>query len=50
MLSLTKQKTQSRERGDKVSDLIKKENYLEIVDIIKSARERAYSKVNEDWF
>ena len=48
MLSLTRQKTHSRERSDKVSDLIKKENYLEIVDIIKSARERAYSKVNEE--
>ena len=31
-----------------MSDIIKKENYLEIVDIIKSARERAYSKVNEE--
>ena len=31
-----------------MSDLIKKESYLEIVDIIKSARERAYSKINEE--
>ena len=31
-----------------MNDIIKKENYLEIVDIIKSARERAYSKVNEE--
>lgn len=31
-----------------MSNLIKKESYLEIVDIIKSARERAYSKVNEE--
>ena len=31
-----------------MSDIIKKESYLEIVDIIKSARERAYSKVNEE--
>ena len=31
-----------------MADIMKKENYLEIVDIIKSARERAYSKVNEE--
>jgi len=31
-----------------MSDIIKKASYLEIVDIIKSARERAYSKVNEE--
>ena len=31
-----------------MNDIIKKENYLEIVNIIKSARERAYSKVNEE--
>lgn len=31
-----------------MSNIVKKENYLEIVDIIKSARERAYSKVNEE--
>lgn len=31
-----------------MSDIIKQENYLEIIDIIKSAKERAYSKVNEE--
>ena len=31
-----------------MSEIVKKENYLEIVNIIKSARERAYSKVNEE--
>lgn len=31
-----------------MSNIIKHESYLEIVDIIKSARERAYSKVNEE--
>ena len=32
----------------KMSDIIKRESYLEIVDIIKSAKERAYRKVNEE--
>ncbi len=31
-----------------MGDIIKRESYLEIVDIIKSAKERAYSKVNEE--
>ena len=31
-----------------MSDIIKRESYLEIVDIIKSAKERAYRKVNEE--
>jgi len=31
-----------------MSDILKQENYSEIVNIIKSARERAYSKVNEE--
>ena len=31
-----------------MSDLIKQENYLEIIDIIQSAKERAYRKVNEE--
>lgn len=31
-----------------MSNIIKQENYLEIIDIIKTARERAYSKVNEE--
>lgn len=30
-----------------MSDINKQDSYLEIVDIIKSARARAFSKVNE---
>lgn len=31
-----------------MSNIIKQENYLEVINIIKTARERAYSKVNEE--
>ena len=31
-----------------MNDIINQENYLEIIDIIKSSKERAFSKVNEE--